>query len=827
LIRLDPETRSELESWLRASTTEQRMARRARVILLAAAGKGSRAIAREIGVRPRVVSTWRMRFAARGIEGLKDKPRPDAEAEDRSGRAQKPVREQRSRFRSQGRRYRWALHGPGDAEFYLGFRYVAYDRLRPIPSRPDTVAHCPPWMPHHFTGVHRASLHKLHWCRYLNRRTFELEAEKARLLIAIATRWPILNSKGPSGPVPSDARGAYDGTQFCYRGQSEKQARSSLPRLALDSGALGGHNRCYNRHFNADKDDHLGGYCRRGERAAGAFMAESPYPILNPRARGWLRHLWDKATTADDWSPRGEPHPWWDRVSTEPMCSFPRFDLSESTYALIMMADQTPAWREVYTRIADELCLRHTTYWAAIDWLTQIGHDPRRKNYPEEWCALIPRHLWGEYDVPGWTANGTDPWGLQPDPIGSDGNLFFRGFFNLVLSTYRYISGNEKWERPFKVVGYQEKSFEWTQTRIVDFIKDQWERKPEGPHCENTKVWPYCLSAAGLGLQLYDNITGKRAHVVYESWLEYARRHYVSVSSKGKLERFTLYYDPLLKHHHMAGPVSALGTCFYMLPQNREFAQFIYEAAVNTIGWSDPRSAVRKLPEPRLMLLAIVLAREFGDYTTQARLVSVAEKHFQPLFFGVDAERFGWWFNLGEAYPRGQLSSLMMVTEVGTSGDWARAFSRSHDDRFNAPTVEGVDYPKLGISQAWNDAANGVLNVTTYAPTLSLRGTSAPWRVANLRDASDAVVICDGELFHRTHVTEDGELEIGATVGDFAYHIHTGYRALTHATNATTEGQASDWAALTARPSAAVDYFGPHSVAVLPAATTTCPCCPV
>jgi transposase len=49
--------------------------RRARIILLAA---GSRAIAREIGVRPRVVSTWRMRFAPRGIEALRDKPRPGA-----------------------------------------------------------------------------------------------------------------------------------------------------------------------------------------------------------------------------------------------------------------------------------------------------------------------------------------------------------------------------------------------------------------------------------------------------------------------------------------------------------------------------------------------------------------------------------------------------------------------------------------------------------------------------------------------------------------------------------------------------------------------------
>src|SRR5262249_45833662 len=77
-IRLDPETRSELEGWLRASTTEQRMVRRARIILLAAEGKASRAIAREVGGRPLVVSTWRTRFAAQGIEALKDMPRPGA-----------------------------------------------------------------------------------------------------------------------------------------------------------------------------------------------------------------------------------------------------------------------------------------------------------------------------------------------------------------------------------------------------------------------------------------------------------------------------------------------------------------------------------------------------------------------------------------------------------------------------------------------------------------------------------------------------------------------------------------------------------------------------
>ncbi len=77
-VRLDPETRGTLEGWLRASKSEQRKVRRARIVLLAADGMASRAIAREVGVTTGIVSVWRTRFAASGIDGLKDKPRPGA-----------------------------------------------------------------------------------------------------------------------------------------------------------------------------------------------------------------------------------------------------------------------------------------------------------------------------------------------------------------------------------------------------------------------------------------------------------------------------------------------------------------------------------------------------------------------------------------------------------------------------------------------------------------------------------------------------------------------------------------------------------------------------
>ena len=57
------------------------------------------------------------------------------------------------------------------------------------------------------------------------------------------------------------------------------------------------------------------------------------------------------------------------------MNSWHRFDLHESSYAVALMADRTPAWREVYGDIMDGLASRYTTHWAAADWLNQFGDD--------------------------------------------------------------------------------------------------------------------------------------------------------------------------------------------------------------------------------------------------------------------------------------------------------------------------------------------------------------------------------------------------------------------------------------------------------------------
>ena len=74
-IALSAKERAVLEAWARAPRSEQRKAERARIVLLAAGGLASRAIARELGCARGVVSKWRVRFARDRLAGLGDAPR--------------------------------------------------------------------------------------------------------------------------------------------------------------------------------------------------------------------------------------------------------------------------------------------------------------------------------------------------------------------------------------------------------------------------------------------------------------------------------------------------------------------------------------------------------------------------------------------------------------------------------------------------------------------------------------------------------------------------------------------------------------------------------
>lgn len=74
LVELAPEEQVLLQRRLRAKTTSQRDALRARIVLQRAEGRREQDVADALGVSMTTISLWSRRFELQGLEGLKDRP---------------------------------------------------------------------------------------------------------------------------------------------------------------------------------------------------------------------------------------------------------------------------------------------------------------------------------------------------------------------------------------------------------------------------------------------------------------------------------------------------------------------------------------------------------------------------------------------------------------------------------------------------------------------------------------------------------------------------------------------------------------------------------
>src|SRR6478609_2766492 len=80
-VDLTAAERDELMSWTRAPSLKAGLAQRARIVLLADEGVGTNEIVHRVGVSKPTVIAWKKRFAAEGIAGLEDRPKPGRPAQ--------------------------------------------------------------------------------------------------------------------------------------------------------------------------------------------------------------------------------------------------------------------------------------------------------------------------------------------------------------------------------------------------------------------------------------------------------------------------------------------------------------------------------------------------------------------------------------------------------------------------------------------------------------------------------------------------------------------------------------------------------------------------
>ena len=308
------------------------------------------------------------------------------------------------------------------------------------------------------------------------------------------------------------------------------------------------------------------------------------YPALSERALGWLHYMHRKVNLADDWSKKGKPSEAWDDKTAPPTLNWHRFDLTFGSVAISMMAEVTPAWREVYEEILNSLAHRMTTYWAWHDWIEQRAEDPAREAYPPIYYQLlIPPGYAGKYNVPGYAGNGLSRHSFEPDPIATSGNLYYKGFLNLIIGLYEYVSGSDIYDSDFELIYDDKIRFVYDHSKITETIANQWTQNVEGIHCEVRKIWPMCTYLSGLGVKIHDVTHGTDWYWTFRNWYEYAKQNYMSVVRDLPPEWMTLYYDPDIRFNFKTLIARAwLLTCWFLLPHDSERARLIYEGGCLT-----------------------------------------------------------------------------------------------------------------------------------------------------------------------------------------------------------------------------------------------------
>ena len=183
----------------------------------------------------------------------------------------------------------------------------------------------------------------------------------------------------------------------------------------------------------------------------------------------------------------------------------------------------------------------------------------------------------------------------------------------------------------------------------------------------------------------------------------------------------------------------------------------------------------RFIPDPRMFALGLTMSKEFDDQVTHERLRKYAEENFEPQFFGLNDSQFGFWFNLGEKWPRGQLSALAMCAEVCEPGAWESLFNRPNLTKFYSPSIQGIDFPALFVEKAFHDDQQGQLHFSIRDGDKTKTNQKTFIEVFNLPDANSITILCDGKEFRDYTMVDDSRISINTEVNHHNFVIRTGY----------------------------------------------------
>ena len=171
-----------------------------------------------------------------------------------------------------------------------------------------------------------------------------------------------------------------------------------------------------------------------------------------------------------------------------------------------------------------------------------------------------------------------------------------------------------------------------------------------------------------------------------------------------------------------------IAPAWYFAPQRNDVAKSGWNTIAMASGVSGGGPIVG-LDQPGGATMLLQLAGEFADPATKERIWQAAEEYLEP-DWDADSGEFTFGLGLNEAYPRGQYNARLMAGWVCTKGAWSRIFNAPNLIKFDEPTVAGVDFPRVALSEARWDGRS--LRIAAHAQNASLNGTRTKVKITNV-----------------------------------------------------------------------------------------------
>lgn len=551
------------------------------------------------------------------------------------------------------------------------------------------------------------------------------------------------------------------------------------------------------------------------------------YPRLSREGLGALKFNWRKANVKDDWTKGGSLSHAWDRVTGWPYWKKPSYDLDYGMRVLAKIAQEVPAWREVVGESAGLLVSRMPQYAAWFDWVEEVGHDPNQRHYSYlQYRSLIPPGFAGVYNSPGYIGNGLNthldeieaslmlatrrtpraehPYYPQhspavgrrfdPDPIYANGssNMMYKGYFAHQLMLGYVMTGDDRFLEPQHLVYDDEIQYDYSVTDIVRIMCEQHLGDVDengspllpGIDCEVGKMFPVCVTVGGLAAHLHDEVFGTRYRQGYDRWLGWAKDNIAGGNTEpdGGFAWCAPYYDRDIPYC-MSEPYQQLGPFFIgpamqLLPVEPAFATRIYEGMIKNFGrvdddglhivWPPAVVGTDDRIDPASTSGALTYAREIGDVERAEALEQWMNTQGGAAY---DNGEFYFTYGLEEEWPRGIPNAWATLGYIGGAGSLRRMYNELNLEKFGQPTLEGVDYPGVNVSQASYDAGKDAL-VVSISPGTARVGSITTFRVTHYPygDRGHQVLI-DGKEHDDWSDAGPGEIVVRTTVDDHTFVI--------------------------------------------------------